>query len=90
MSTATKSAFEKLLSPLSRGMRAELSKALAEMSADRKTQARYHLLARKRIQGKLTASEADELEALVQANTILGIVKGQAMLAVARQAGRPK
>jgi hypothetical protein len=72
------SALEKLLRPLSQQMRAELAEALIHVKADRETQARYDQLAEKRNEGSLTPEELTELESMVRANTLLGILQAQA------------
>jgi len=48
------------------------------MRADAETQARYDELAEKRTEGKLTATEQEELESIVRANTLLGLLKAEA------------
>jgi hypothetical protein len=71
-------ALEKLLRPLPRGLTAELSRALINLRADTETQTRYDALAEKRTEGKLTPAEQEELEAIVRANTLLGLLKAEA------------
>jgi DNA invertase Pin-like site-specific DNA recombinase len=83
-------AFQKLIRPLSREMRAELASALANMEADSKTQARYERLATKAEAGRLTGREKVELEDLVQANTVLGLLKAEARLVLSRASDRSK
>lgn len=72
------SAFEKLLRPLSRDLTVELARALVGVQADAETQGRYDELADKRTAGELTAEELAELEAIVRANTLLGVLKAEA------------
>ncbi len=72
------SALAKLLRPLSHGLTTELARALVNMRADEETQARYDELAGKRTEGQLTAPEQAELEAIVRANTLLGVLKAEA------------
>ncbi len=73
-------ALERLLRPLSRQMRLELARALVSVQADQETQERFDELAGRRTDGCLTAQEQAELDALVRANTILGILKSEARL----------
>ena len=73
-------ALERLLRPLSRTLTAELAHALVEVQADRETQSRYDELADKRTQGPITPEEQAELEAIVRANTLLGVLKVEARL----------
>ena len=73
------SALERLLRPLPSRMSAELARALDDLHADEQTQARYEELAAKRTEGRLTAAEQEELEAMVRANTLLGLLKAAAM-----------
>lgn len=75
-------ALKKLLRPLSRNLTAELARALVNLQADEETQTRYDTLAEKRTQGSLTPPEHDELEAIVRANTLLGLLKAEARLVV--------
>jgi hypothetical protein len=78
------SALAKLLRPLSRGLTAELARALINLQADEETQARYDALAEKRTEGQLTSAEQDELEATVRANTLLGLLKAEAHAVLAQ------
>jgi hypothetical protein len=64
-------------------MSAELARALINLRADEQTQARYDQLADKSTHGRLTPDERNELEAMVRANTVLGILKAEAQLAMA-------
>ena len=72
------SALEKLLRPLSRQLTTELARALVNMQADAETQARYDDLAERRAEGGLTPPELAELESIVRANTLLGVLKAEA------------
>ena len=76
-------ALEKLLRPLPRGLTAELARALVNLRADTETQARYDALAGKRTEGALTPAEQDELEGIVRANTLLGLLKAEAQSVLA-------
>lgn len=71
-------ALERLLSPLPRSLTAELARALASLQADAETQARYETLAAKRTEASLAPAEQEELEAIVRANTVLGLLKAEA------------
>ena len=75
-------ALEKLFRPLSRNLTAELARALVNLQADEETQTRYDTLAEQRTLGSLTPPEHDELEAIVRANTLLGLLKAEARLVV--------
>jgi len=72
------SALERLLRPLSHNFTAELARALVNVQADAETQARYDELAGKRTEGQLTPDEQAELESIVRANTLLGVLKAEA------------
>jgi hypothetical protein len=71
-------ALERLLRPLSQNLTAELARALIAVQADTETQTRYDELAGKRTEGQLLPAEQAELEAMVRANTLLGILKSEA------------
>jgi len=72
------SALERLLRPLSRKLTVELARALVNVQADTETQERYDQLAEKRTEGQLTSEEQAELESMVRANTLLGVLKAEA------------
>jgi hypothetical protein len=78
MADGQTTALERLLRPLSRSFTAELARALIGLQADAETQARYDELAGKRTDGQLTPAEAAELESMVRANTLLGLLKTEA------------
>ncbi len=82
-STAEATALEKLLRPLPRRLTADLAHALADLRADAETQGRYDELAGKRTEGTLTPAELDELESIVRANTLLGLLKVEAQAVLA-------
>ena len=71
---------ERLLRPLSQGLRTELARALVDLTADEETQARYDALAEKKNQGIVSPVEEEELASLVRANTLLGLLKAEAQL----------
>lgn len=71
---------EKLMRPLAREMSRDLARALLNLQADADTQSRYEELAEKRTEGVLTQAETSELESLVRANTLLGVLKMEAQL----------
>ena len=48
------------------------------LRADEDTQALYNALAEKRREGRLTPMEQEELESMVWANTLLGLLKAEA------------
>ena len=75
-------ALEKLFRPLSRSLTMELARALVNLRADEETQARYDALAELQTEGRLTPLEHDELEAIVRANTLLGLLKAEAQFVV--------
>lgn len=68
-------ALERLLRPLPRGLTSELARALVNLQADAETQTRYDALAAKRTEGTLSPAELEELESIVRANTLLGLLK---------------
>ena len=74
------SALARLLRPLARGLTTEFASALVQLHADEETQTRYDELAAKGDEGRLTPEEQSELDALVEANTLLGILKAEAEL----------
>ena len=61
-------------------MTLELARALVNVQADQETQTRYDELAGKNSADSLTSEERAELEALVRANTLLGVLKAEARL----------
>ena len=71
--------------PLSRTLTVELARALIAIQADADTQARYDDLASRHTEGQLTGDEQTELDAIVQANTLLGILKAEARASLAHQ-----
>ena len=73
-------ALEKLCRPLAKTMSDELARALAELQADEETQQRYNELADRNTAGELFSAEQAELAALVRANTVLGVLKAEALL----------
>ncbi len=75
-------ALEKVFRPLSRSLTVELARALVNLQADEETQVRYDVLAELQTEGRLTPPERDELEAIVRANTLLGLLKAEARLVV--------
>ena len=77
-------ALARLLRPLSRGLTDELARALVNLTADQETHARYEALAEKRTEGQLTPLEEEELESLVRANTLLGLLKAEAQSVLTR------
>ncbi len=78
MANGPTTALERLLRPLSQNLNIELARALVSVQADAETQARYDELAGKRTEGQLTPAEQIELEAIVRANTLLGVLKTEA------------
>jgi hypothetical protein len=86
MTNGPATALERLLRPLSQNLTLELARALVGVQADVETQTRYDELAAKRTEGQLSPAEQAELESIVRANTLLGVLKAEAsaMLAQAR------
>ena len=80
--TVENSALARLLHPLSRALSEELASALIRLEADDSTQNRYEVLASKSNEGQLTPEERAELDSLVEANSLLGILKAEAELAL--------
>jgi hypothetical protein len=74
MANGQTTALERLLRPLSQNLTVELARALIGVEADAETQARYDELAGKRTEGQLTPDELAELESIVRANTLLGVI----------------
>lgn len=77
------SALERLLRPLSPHLTLQLARALVGIQADAETQARYDDLASRNAEGRLTAIEREELESIVRANTLLGVLKTEAAAVLA-------
>ena len=75
---ASTSALERLLRPLSRELTVDLARALINVQADAETQSRYDELADKCSAGALAPDEQAELESIVRANTLLGVLKAEA------------
>lgn len=71
--------------PLSSELSADLARALVNVNADEETQARYDELAEKHSNGELSNTEKAELESIVQANTLLGILKVEARALLANR-----
>ena len=78
MGNSPVTALERLLRPLSQTLTLELARALVSVQADEETQARYDELASRRTEGRLTPEEQAELESIVRANTLLGVLKVEA------------
>jgi hypothetical protein len=78
MNTGSTTALERLLRPLRSNLTAELARALVNLQADPETQSRYDELAGKRTEGTLAPTELEELEAIVRANTLLGLLQAEA------------
>ena len=77
------SALERLLRPLSRELTTDLAQALVRVQADEELQNRYDELADKRSTGALKPDVESELEAIVGANTLIGILKAEARIFLA-------
>jgi hypothetical protein len=78
--------FEKLCRPLARTLSEELARALVDLRADADTQQRYEELATRHTAGELSEADAEELASLVRANTVLGVLKAEAMRRLQNQA----
>lgn len=74
---------ERLLRPLRRELSFELANALVRLKADDEIQSRYDELADKNTSGALTPDEREELESLVRANSLLGVLKMEARAVLA-------
>jgi len=64
-------------------MTADLARALIGIRADEETQVRYDELAAKHSNGQATPEEQAELESIVRANTLLGVLKAEARVKLA-------
>ena len=73
-------ALEKLLRPLPLQFTTDLARALVNLRADSEVQSRYDKLSEKRTEGSLSPAEIEELEAMVRANTLLGLLQAEARL----------
>jgi hypothetical protein len=78
MTNGEMTAFERLVRPMSQNLTVELARGLVGVQADAETQSRYDELADKRTEGQLVPAELAELEAMVRANTLLGVLKTEA------------
>jgi len=78
MTSGPVTALERLLRPFSQHLTLELVWALLSVQADVETQARYDELAGKRTESQLNPTELAELESIVRANTLLGVLKTEA------------
>lgn len=78
MGDSSATALERLLRPLSQTLTLELARGLVSVQADEETQTRYDELASRRTEGRLTPEEQAELESIVRANTLLGVLKAEA------------
>jgi hypothetical protein len=78
------SALEKLLRPLPLQFTSDLACALVNLRADSEVQSRYDQLSEKRTEGALTPAELEELEAIVRANTLLGLLQAEAQSVLGR------
>ena len=72
------SALEQLLRPLRRGLNAELAALLLRIQADDEVQARYDVLAERNTEGQLSPAEHNELASIVQANSLVTVLKAEA------------
>jgi hypothetical protein len=71
---------------MARQLSVELARAIVNLTADEETQARYDSLAEKRTEGQITPADLEELESFVRVNTLLGILKAEAQVVLARAA----
>jgi hypothetical protein len=83
MTSGPATALERLLRPLWQKLTLELARALVGIQADAETQTRYDELAAKRTEGQLSPVEQAELESIVRANTLLGVLKAEASIFLA-------
>lgn len=79
MENGSTTALERLLRPLAQNLTLELARGLANVQADAETQARYDDLASRRTENQLSPGEQSELESIVRANTLLGVLKAEAL-----------
>jgi hypothetical protein len=73
-------ALRRLLEPVCSSLNAEASRRLIGLKADRKTQARVAVLARKCNDGVLTPAERQEYETYVMAGEVIAILQAKARL----------
>jgi hypothetical protein len=69
---------EQLLRPLRHALNAELAALLMHIQADDEVQSRYENLAERNTEGQLNSAEQNELASIVQANSLLTVVKAEA------------
>ena len=73
-----RSALEQLLRPLRHALNAELAARLMHIQADDEVQSRYEDLAERNTEGQLNSAEQNELASIVQANSLLTVLKAEA------------
>ena len=71
-------ALNRILRPLAQGLSDELLKALSMLEAEPAEEQRYHDLADRNAEGKLSHEERKELADTVSTNTLLSLLRGQA------------
>jgi hypothetical protein len=76
---------KRILEPVSGSLNEEAARKLIGLKADRKSQARVSLLARKCNAGTLSADERAEYEAYVMAGEVIAILQAKARLLLARR-----
>ena len=74
----------RMLRPLTESLRAELLQAVANLNPVAADEERYHELAEKNAEGRITPDERRELEGMVSANTVLSLLRREARETLAR------
>jgi hypothetical protein len=69
----------RMLKPLTASLSTELLQAVANLQPSSADEDRYHLLADKNTEGTLTTEERQELEGIVSANTLLSVLRREAL-----------
>jgi hypothetical protein len=85
VSARTNRVLDNLLDPVSSSLNEEAARKLIGLKADKKTQSRVALLARKCNEWELTPEERAEYEAYVMANEFIAILQAKARLLLSRR-----
>lgn len=85
--TTDTSALERLLSPLASSLDEPALRSLIGYRADASTQQRVDELAEKCNAGKLSSSEEEEYQTLVDASRVIAVLKAEAKKVLSSQSG---
>ena len=88
MKTADSSAIHRLLKPLGQCLTLSTARRIVELEAPSHVQARVEELADKCQEGKLSADERREYEAIVQTGTVIELLQAEAQVLLDQHARR--